>query len=335
MTLLFADGMDVYDATADLPERYDDIDAGLINWGAAFGRFGGGGIKVTNDDTFFKKNIAGLPDTVILSCAIFIESAASVQADTILKFGQTGSTGGLIIRTKVGGQDLEIVNGAAILDTFTVALDTWHWISMKIFANNSTGTFEVELDGTQVVNVTGADTQSGSAPEFVAIQFGADLVQPWTWDDIIITDDAGASPLNDLLPDRRIDTLFPDGAGGSTNWTPSSGTNFSNAQVNDGDTNYNSSATSGDLDLYTMDDMNFTPGTIDAVLVTSVARNPDAGPTQYKNRLRVSAANADGADLDTTTSYAYASDTFLVDPDTAAAWTLTGVNAAQAGVEIV
>ena len=100
-----------------------------------------------------------------------------------------------------------------------------------------------------------------------------------------------------------------------------------------GDTDYIASGTVGDLDLYEVGDLPFTPDSIHAVQVTMCARKDDAATREVRSKVKSGAATASGATH--AASYVYYQDIFETDPGTAAAWTAGGVNAIQIGPEVV
>jgi len=134
-----------------------------------------------------------------------------------------------------------------------------------------------------------------------------------------------------------VPTLFPSGAGSSTQMTPSAGSNFQCVDETspNGDTDYVSDSVVGHKDLYAMGNLPSTSGTIKGIQVLSYDRKDDAGTRQIKNKIKSGATEADGATVTLGTSYVYVRDIFEHDPDTGAPWTPSGVNAIEAGTEIV
>jgi hypothetical protein len=60
------------------------------------------------------------------------------------------------------------------------------------------------------------------------------------------------------------------------------------------DTDYVAAATPGDLDLYAMGNLSFTPDTVHAVQLTMVARKDDAEARQVRTKLKSGTTTADG-----------------------------------------
>ena len=122
-------------------------------------------------------------------------------------------------------------------------------------------------------------------------------------------------------------------------FTPSAGSvHYSlvaEAPDDDGDASYVESGTVGHKDLYGYQDLTGTPAAIMAVQLATVARKDDAGSRSLRAVLKSGATTANGATRVLGTSYALYDDRFEVDPATGAAWTKAGVDALQAGVEVV
>jgi hypothetical protein len=140
------------------------------------------------------------------------------------------------------------------------------------------------------------------------------------------------------LGESRVLVLYPTADTADTDWAPSRGVDHyatvDETTVN-GDTDYVASGTVGDLDLYDVSDLGVTPDSIQAVQVTLCARNDDAASREVRCRVKSGAAVANGASHALTASYLYYRDIFETDPNTSAAWTSSGVNAAQIGPEVV
>lgn len=339
MTLLFMDGMDLYGITADLATRYTSVASTSVAYGAAIGRFGGGGIIVSDDDRYITKDITGSPQTCVISFAVFRSTVIGAGADIVWRFDNSAAGGGMACKSITGSDGtLQVTRGTTtVLGTFPLSTNIWHYVSIKWKAANVGGTFDVEVDGVNVFTFSG-DTVLSGLETCNTVLLGGDRLQDFTYDDLIITDAAGAAPFNDLLSDRRIDTILPDAAGDSSGFTATpSVANFLNVDdvAPDGDTTHNEAEISTTKDLYNMAAMGFTPSSIDGVNVVALAKNPDAGGTQFKLKTKTGVTEGNGSAKTPTSVYLYFDELFLTDPDTAAAWTESGVNGMQAGMEII
>ena len=335
MALLFMDSVDLLDV-AHLPERYDIVPGSDIVVPTTGGRFGGRAIQINDDNSFISKFIDGTPQTVIVSFAAFrVQTEAAT--DRILFFDNDTADGGIRIDNVPGSSFFSVNRGVTQLGTFDWPINAWTHFSIKWKADNAAaGTFDVFVNGVNVFTFAGDTINSGSATAN-AFRFGAGNTMDMFYDDIFICDDTGAAPFNDILADRRIDLIMPDAAGDSTQWAVTgAASNFDavNEIPADDDTSYVEDAVSAQLDLYNMASLPSGISTIDGVQVTALARNPDGGSSGLILKVKTGAVEADSATFAPPTNYKYFADIFLVDPDTTVAWTVSGVNGMQAGVEV-
>ena len=132
-----------------------------------------------------------------------------------------------------------------------------------------------------------------------------------------------------------MQTLIPNGAGASTQFTPSSGANYTTVdELPYSATDYVQSNTSGNRDTYTFSDLS-NVGTIYGVQNNFIAKKTDAGSLSLKSAVKSGASVYYGSSAVLATNDATVSDTRSQDPNTSAAWTQSGVNALEAGFEVV
>jgi hypothetical protein len=140
---------------------------------------------------------------------------------------------------------------------------------------------------------------------------------------------------NDFLGNRKVVALNPDGAGDDTDWTPSAGSNYQNVDdggLTDDDTTYNETSTDTHQDLYTYDDLPGDAASIDGVQVVTEVRIT-SGQMDISNVIKSGTTeDAGSATTITDTSWGTVNRIEEQDPDTATAWTPSGVNAAQFGI---
>ena len=137
----------------------------------------------------------------------------------------------------------------------------------------------------------------------------------------------------------RVVTLRPDADTAQADFTPSAGSVHyalvAEAPDDDGDATYVESGTVGHQDLYGYQDLTATQAAILALQLATVARKDDAGSRSLRAVLTSGATTANGATRVLGTTYAVYDDRFEVDPATGTAWTKPGVDAVEAGVEVV
>lgn len=149
---------------------------------------------------------------------------------------------------------------------------------------------------------------------------------------------------NRLQLDRNTTTavLRPNGAGSSTQWTPSGcAQNWLcvSETTSDGDTTRVQSSTPGNVDQYALQDLTQTLGTVVSVTVTAVARYYAVGcqfdPTLCYGDIKLNVNGYSGGTKALGGGYQTFSDTWTTNPATGQPWTIAQVNALQAGVELV
>lgn len=337
MTLLFMDGFDRYGATSELARNWDTVAASGITLLTSAGAFGGGAVKVDDDDRFFQHAIAGNPQTCVVSFRV-LRTSTTPGTDRVLLI-DNGAAGELVSLGTNGTGMVQVWRGHTVapvlLGSFALPTDSWQWISIKVKASNTVGTIDIEVAGVNVFSFAGDTVRSG-AETCNNVRFGGDVVQDWTYDDIFITDVAGGAPFNDLLADMRIETLLPDAAGDSAQFTASPAVaNYQNVDdvAPDDDTTYVESSTLTDKDLHNLGALAITPGVIEAVQVFALAKNPLGGGANLKLLAKEGTTEGAGAARALGSGYGYIDELFLTNPDTAAKWTEAEVNAMQAGYE--
>lgn len=231
-----------------------------------------------------------------------------------------------------------IVLGTAA--TSPLSEGTWYHIEGKIVIHDSTGSIELRVNGnsTPVLNLSGLDTKVGSSTDATKVRFGSAGSSSWHYlTDLAVWNESGESPTG-WIGDCRVDTLNPSAAGSVDDWTPSAGANYEcvdEANV-DGDTSYVESSTNAQKDLYAIGNLPHNPSAIHAVMVTAKAKKTDAGSASVKLGMKSSATEAQGsAEALTEGTYVRYQYARGVDPNTSAAWTTSGVNALEVGVEAV
>ena len=223
------------------------------------------------------------------------------------------------------------------------------YIELKATIHGSTGVLVMQVNGQEVMNETGLDTKNSGGTFDGADAIRLSGIDGTTstdfdgrinslFDDWYVSDTTGAAPNNDFLGPIKIEELMPDGAGNASDFTPLSGTNFSNVDEvpTDDDTTYVSSATTTDKDTHTLEALTDIDGTIFGVQVYTVCRVEDVTTHGCTNVVRRSTSESSGANPTvSSTSYVAVSDMFEQDPAAGpGVWTVTNVNAMEAGYEV-
>lgn len=333
MALLFMDGFDHY-ATADILKKWD-LSGGAPAIGAT-GRRGGGGISFNGSAVApsITKNITAGATFVV--GFYFKPTTLGGSARIIATFLDSGSQQ-CEIRVNTSGTLSVTRNGSALTDgtsTNTLTLDAEYFLEWKVTIANSisAGTCVVRLNGTDWITVaTSQDLQATANASANAFRLGGNATSvSYVADDFYLTD--GTTFLGDV----RVDVLYPNGAGNYQDWTPSSGTDHA-ALVDETAPNTSDYLTGGAAGTKETLALGSTgsSGTVIGVQVCNAVAKSDAGSSTVKNLIRSGSTDANGADYNPSTSYLYNISMHETDPATSSAWTISAVNALEAGVEVV
>jgi hypothetical protein len=217
-----------------------------------------------------------------------------------------------------------------------ISIDTWYYIELKVYIHDTGGTYDVNLNGSNELSGSGVDTKySGSAGANQVRVGGYAFTRYPRFDDIYVCDNTG-SIANDFLGDVRVEALLPNGAGNSSDFTASAGSNYQCVDETPPNwEDYVYDDTVGNHDTYTFDNMSTVEGDIYGVQSNMFAKKSSAGTRTVKTVIRSDGADyTPGSEHTLGDSYVYYVDTFEDDPDTSAAWTIAGVNAAEFGPKV-
>lgn len=250
--------------------------------------------------------------------------------------GTPGGTTQLDLRFDGAGHLRLSRNGTTLAtSTNVMSSNTWYWIEIKATINNTTGAYEVRVNGSStgwIPAATNQNTRGQSTNNFIDI---VSLLAGGAGGTGLLFDDfyflSSTSPNNDFLGPQKITTCFPSGAGNYAQWTGNYAANFSNVNetAGDGDTTFNQSSTANQIDSFVFDDV--PAGTVAAIQHTLLARQ-DAGAARTIAPLqRSSSTDYVGTTLSLAGSYVYLTDPKDVDPATSSAYTVSNLNAAEFG----
>lgn len=336
MSLIWMDGFDLYSGAAQLSRRYTTFGN---NASLQTGRFTGQGLQPDQNGSAVAFPLPS-GDTLTVGFALFISGAANFGTGKNLMEFKNGGMGGTTIcklgvdlngALRFGRGDYTTNNVCTSASGLLSANGVWHYIELVLTRSATVGAVTVYCDGAAVATASGVNTGSASI-DAISMASDGSFGTTRIFDDLYVTNTAAR------VGERRIDTLRPSADTAQKDWTPSTGTtnfNLVNETVVNDDTNYVSSSTVGNKDLYDVADLPFTPASINAVQVTMVARKDDAGTRQSRSNLKSGATTANGATNSLASSYQMFRDMYETDPNTSAAWTASAVNAAQIGPEVV
>jgi hypothetical protein len=233
---------------------------------------------------------------------------------------------------------LQVTRAGTVLGTSAVALAAGEqYLEFKFVISDAGGSYEVRLNGVNILSASGVDTKNtaNATANGFTINGGGAGGGALIIDDLYVCDGTGAAN-NSFLGDVRIDAVLPAGAGANTGMTPSAGANYQCVDENPAtdDTDYVQSDVVGTKDTYDFTNITHTPTAIFGVQVNMVARKDDAGVRSIASVVRSGGADTDGTTQALTTSYLNYRQMIELDPNTAAAWTKTNLNAAEFGAKV-
>ncbi len=246
-----------------------------------------------------------------------------------------GTTTQLEIRWTAANH-LQVTRNGTVLATSsgTFATGIWHYFDYEVVIDPTVGVFKLWRDGVSVFNLTGINTQNSSNAYYNKIQWDT-AASTFRLDDVYFLDNQGSTN-NSRIGECKSVGILINGNGLTDNLVPLSGSNYQNVNevVPDGDTSYNSSATPGDLDLYTIPAQSI-PGTIFGTKTSVVYRKDDANARTCAILIRSGSTTFVGSTLVCSSSYQIGTQIDEVDPNTSSAWTNSNLNAAQIGFKII
>lgn len=301
MALIFCDGFDSYGVAGDFTRKWNAIAGNAPTLSTSGGRYGGGAMVCNSYYTSCGLQTGQYANFAIANQLYFgfhMKTTGGPNADGSASYGNCGlclpnSNNGAVTVVTVGtaipgAVQLLKLGSTTVLGTGTINVcdNNWHWIEVAVLLSSTgTGWGKVYVDGVLQINYSGATmagayTLNGSA-QLTYMQNTNGNNATWTFDDFVAWDNTGSFMNTFPIGPRRIATLNPNGAGASTQFTPSTGSNWSCvSQAYTGTANV-SDASTGHSDLYTTGGMPYTAvGTINTVVVNHYSTNPSGDGTK-------------------------------------------------------
>lgn len=350
MALLFMEGFDGYNTHTEAAQRRDVTIRGNApaSWGLIqTGRIDGKSAEFGYLANYRYKLGSVSTSTMWVNLAIYTPSPSTVLRDQF--FAVLDSTGDEIwsldydhitkeVRFLRGGY---YSGGAVVLGTTSSVLSntTFHSIGAEVFVDDTVGTVKVWFDGNLEINLTSQDTKfaTDSTTQFILYGSSANSSHDIRLDDIIFGDNSG-SDLTAHPGDCHIEMILPDADGTTNDWT-AVGAGTTNADrvdefPSDDDTTYVHSTTALDKDLYNFAALTGTISDVYAVQVHLRARKEGTGYREVNATMRSNVTEVDGPNLNLAVTYLWFTYLQENDPNGGGAWTVSAVNAMQAGIEL-
>lgn len=342
MTLLFADSFDHYN-TSQLGRKWDDVH-NTVAINAGVGRNSSPGLQTTSSggtNGWVTKSLSVSAATLIVGAAFNFSASVATQRFVWLTDGTVGPTVQFMLQRNADGS-INAYRGdsGTLLGTTAPGVlsstAVHYYVELKVLIHPSAGTVDLRVNGASVLSLTGQNTRQSANSFATQVSFGNRDTTGISVnvDDVYICDNSGSTN-NTFLGDVRVECLFPNGAGSTTNFAPSAGSNYQCVDDNpaNDDTDYVSSSTVTDRDLYAMASLSSTSGAVKAVCVTTTDRKDDSGTRTHAHVVKSGASVSVGTAFAPTTAYAIHQTVFESKPG-GGAWTISDVNGAEAGLEI-
>ena len=351
MTLLFFDGFDHYNTETEMVNKWGDkYEVGTIytTFSTSYGRRGTNGARFdyyTGSNHLIRYWTTNLDSDSTGICGIAWKaqdpgnaySSAYGAEGMSLSDGASAQIGWYlepngILRVRRGG------HSSTVLGTSSIQLspDVWYYIELKATIHDTSGSFELRVNGVTVSSDNNIDTQNTANSTVDTLMLhcrpgGGNFVYI---DDVYFANSQG-SIANDFLGDVKIESLFPTGAGSNTNWTPSTGNNWECVDEVAPDTgDYVYTTTSGLYDTYAFGNLTSASGAILGVNQLLYTAKGDAGVKFIRPACRINSTNYEGNILHSLSdTYVYAKYFTELNPDTSSQWTISDINNAEFGAK--
>ncbi|MEX0677109.1 MAG: hypothetical protein WD063_08545 [Pirellulales bacterium] len=333
MSLIFLEGFDAYGSSGiavGIQRKWNIASDPTFGAANQTGRLGGHSWRAGNNRHIARSGLGNNAD-MTAGVAINPENLNDTSA-RILGFWEASNEGINLRATSSGA--IEVRLGSTLLETSAGGLltpSTWATIELSVHTHNSSGSYDVQLNGTSILSDSGIDTQPGSNAYCDTVRLGptGSVSTSFYYDDFYCRDDST------FMNTWKISTIFPNGDG-AVDGTPSTGVDLyamvDDASADDDSTYVTNIASDSDL----FDYQSLTNVTqVYAVAVNAVVRETDASHFD----IALVAKSGSTTDASTpqsvgTTSYVNRFAIWEQNPDTSSDWSPSEINAAQFGIEV-
>jgi len=237
-------------------------------------------------------------------------------------------------------------SGSLIATSSSFWAERWYHFQLKVILENApNGAYELKIDGTTDVSGSSVDLSELSTNEgadSIGFKLDAQFATAVNVDidDIIMNDSTGTAN-NTFSGDGIVRGELPDSDGTHSEWTPSTGSDHY-ALVDDSDTSPSDSdfvsAESDNLrDLWGYGAITKIKDDNAAIQINTYAAMQSSGSRDFKHYMESNGTETEGSTTFTLSDVAWNcfSEVVEEDPDTTAAWTASGLNAAEFGIKTV
>lgn len=286
------------------------------------------GSKLFGDDNGSSISIASTA-TLNFKGYIYLSGGSGTRAIWV-----AGNSGTDLFRLLVSGANLAMQywNGSTwvSLDNTAIAVTTLYELDIEIVMNNSTGSIKLYVDQTEVQSLTGADTILDTPTTMNEVLFrshNTTATDAITWSACVLADEE--------LKDVEVSSTNLTGAGTNSSFTGAY-TDVDEAGVDD--TDVISTTTDGHVSTFAFGNLSgdFTSGyDVVGLIVNCRARRGPSGVANLRACAYEGTTLGEGSSTALGVTYAPVRAVFATNPDTAAAWTVTEINAAEVGAKAI
>ena len=324
MTRVFTEGFELKDGA------FFDVLGGAIN--TTYKRSGGASWYLINNSA--KKSIASASEIYIR----FGFYRNNVNTTPIFKWYKDATELGSITFNSVNGK-INIYTGTATLvdvGDIPIAINTWYLLEAHIIISDTVGVIEIRIDGVTDATFSG-DTKPG-ADTVINLLCYSTLYGVY-FDDLAYNDTSGASD-NSWCGDGHVIALTPNANGDLSQLVGSDANSTDNYLLvdefpHDTDTTYVEGSTVDEKDLYNLSECGLSGVTISRVWGESRTKDTVAAGGLAAIVLKTNSTEYAGSDIPILTTYTkqILGTVYLVNPNTAGAWSTDDLDALQAGVK--
>ena len=307
-------------------------------FGTTGAAFGGQAANIVNMNCEIEFPLPTAVGTFIIGTRLYFTVNSSVgmylvfsdTSDNVLVQIQLLSMNGVntLSATRNGAHGQGTITGTALGSaSYLTAVNTYYEIEAQLTVGSGTsGSLLVKINGATILNLSGINTQGTAGSTIGFVGFGAAWPTGSCWDDFYGCDTTGSAPYNTFGTavagpmGYRVSTGVPNG-NSSVQFTPSTGTNYSNVnETTYSSTNYNSSGTPGQTDLFTIAAPISSGSTILAVQNTFVGALSAAGTRTAAGVIKSGGTNYAGTTRTLTATPTKYVDIWVNDPATGSPW---------------
>jgi hypothetical protein len=280
---------------------------------------------------YIRKNIAAI-STIYFKLHVYI-TAHNLNTSLITFFNSVGSQ---ITLRRNSDLTVSVVRGdftGTVLATGTRSVPDNQWVLLegKLVIADSGGVAQIKVDGLLDIDFTGDTRQQTSDALITNVRLGNPTGSNGNlfYVDNVVLDDAS------WIGNTKIQAISPTGAGNSSQWTPSAGSNWDCVEeVPANDADFVSVNAVDQVDLYAAANLAGTIGAVKSVQVQARCLK-EGGPTPQNLKLacRTGGTNYFGGDNPVPTAAMSVFKLWETNPNTSAAWTAQEVNDLEIGVK--